>query len=431
MQSINYIFKKLSGFKKWFIKKSLFTKIIIVITILALGWFTLPKIRDSRSQQTQYQTTLVEKGTLTVVVSASGQVTAANSATVDTQASGVISRVFVTNGQRVKAGDKIAEIDLDLVGKQRASQAMASYQSAKNSLETAKINYYTLQSDMLTKWKAYMDIAQSSTYQNPDGTPRTDTRQLPQFMATDDDWLATEAKYKNQDNVVKQTQTALNSSWLSYQQSSPTIYAPISGTVTGLSLQVGSVLTSQSNTSGTATAQKIASIQTDASPIIEVNLTQIDTPKVKIGNKVTLTFDAFPGKTFTGKVISLDTIGTVSSGVTTYPAVIKLDTEVPDIFSNMTAQANIITQIKEDALLVPSSSIQTQNGQSTVRVVKNGKIEEVNVETGLSSSTQMEIVSGLNEGEEVVTGAVSSAGTQQRNGQSQSPFGAFGGGFRR
>ena len=322
---------------------------------------------------------------------------------------------------------------MDLVGKQRATSAWASYQSAKNSLETAKINYYSLHSDLLTNWKTFMDLAQSSMYQNSDKSPNTTNRQLPQYMSIDDQWLSAEAKYKQQENVVAAAQTSLNSIWLSYQRTSSTIYAPISGTVTGLSLQIGSVLTSQSNTSGTATAQKIASIQTNASPIVQVNLTQIDTPKVAVGNKATLTFDAFPGKTFTGKVVSIDTIGSVSSGVTTYPAVIKLDTEVPNIFSNMTATASIITSMKDDVLIVPISSVQTQNEQSVVRVMKNGKMEEVDVETGLTSSTQVEIVSGLSEGDTVVTSTITSSGTgQQRSNQTQSPFGAFGGGvFRR
>lgn len=431
MKLLQSIPKKFTAILRWFVKSSILTKIIILTIFFLLGWFSVPKFLASKTKQPQYQTTQAEKGTLMVVVTASGQVSAANSAEVNTQASGVVNKVYVENGQRVKVGDKIAEIDLDLVGRQRSSQAWASYQNTKNSLATAKINYYILQSDLLTNWKTYMDLAQSSMYQNSDSSPNTTNRQLPQYMSINDQWLSAEAKYKNQENVVAQLQTSLSSAWLSYQQTSSTIYAPISGTVTGLSLQIGSVLTSQSNTSGTATAQKIASIQTDAPPIIKVNLTQIDTPKVKIGNKATLTFDAFPGKTFTGKVVSIDTIGTISSGVTTYPTVIKLDTEVPDIFSNMTASANIITQIKDNVLLVPSGAVQTQNGQSTVRVMKNGKIEQVNVETGLSSNTQTEIVSGISEGNMIVTSTISSGATgQQRNGQTQSPFGGFGGGFR-
>lgn len=423
--------RKLLAFKAWFIKSSLMMKVIILVIILGLGWFLIPKIFSSKSQQPQYQTAQAEKGTLTIVVTASGQVSQANSATVETQASGVVSKVYVENGQKVKTGDKIAEIDLDLVGKQRSSSAWSSYQSAKNSLENAKISYYTMHSDLLTNWKTFMDLAQTSMYENSDKTPNNTNRQLPQYMSVDDQWLSVEAKYKQQENVVAQAQTSQNTAWLSYQQTSSTVYAPIPGTVTGLSLQIGSVLTSQSNTSGTATAQKIASIQTDASPIIRVNLSQIDTPKVKVGNKATLTFDAFPGKTFTGKVISIDTIGAVSSGVTTYPAVIKLDTEVSEIFSNMTASANIITQIKDNVILIPSSAVQTQDGQSFVRILRNGKIEQADVETGLSSNTQVEIVSGLAQGDIIVTSNISTQSTTVRNGQTQSPFGGFGGGIFR
>ena len=410
-------------------KRKIFTAIIL--TLLIGGSFFAFKASGKKETKQQTQTATAEKGTLTVTVTASGQVSQANSATVNTKASGVVKKIYVDNGQVVKTGDKIAEIDLDLEGKQRNSSAWSSYQSAKNSLESAKINYYSMHSDLMTNWKSFMDIAQSSLYENSDKTPNNTNRQLPQYISVDDQWLSAEAKYKQQENVVSQAQTSLNSSWLSYQQTSPIVYAPISGTVTGLSLQIGSVLTSQSNTSGTATAQKIASIQTDASPIITVNLSQIDTPKVKIGNKVTLTFDAFPGKTYTGKVVSIDTIGSISSGVTTYPATIKLDIEVPEIFSNMTASATIITQTKDDIILVPSAAVQTQNGQSTVRVMKNDKIEDINVETGLTSGTQTEITSGISEDDVVVTSiTASSRNGQQTNSQTQSPFGSFGGGFR-
>jgi membrane fusion protein, macrolide-specific efflux system len=422
VQSFLGFFKNLH---RLFIKSPLIVKIITITLIAGIGYFIYQKNASAANNKPQYQTAAAEKGTLTITVNASGQVSAANSATVDTQTSGVVTQIFVENGQKVKTGDKIAQLESDLVGKQRVSQAWASYQSAKNALENAKIAYYSMHSDLLTNWKSFMDLAQTPMYENSDKTPNTTNRQLPQYMSIDDQWLSVEAKYKQQENVVAQAQTALNSSWLSYQQTSPIIYAPISGTVTGLSLQIGSVLTSQSNTSGTATSQKIASIQTDASPIVSVNLTQIDTPKVKIGDKATLTFDAFPGKTYTGKIVSIDTIGSVSSGVTVYPAVIKLDTVVPGIYSNMTTQASIITEIKNDIVLVPSSAVQTQNGQSTVRIMKNGKVEQINVETGLSSSTQTEIISGVAEGDTIITSNSTTSGTGQTrtSGQTTSVFG--------
>lgn len=405
-------------FKKHF---RLLALLVIIVTVFFIGW----KNFNKKSTTSQYQTTIVEKGNLIVSLSASGQVSTANSASVTTQASGVIKKIYVENGQEVKVGDKLAELELDMTGNQRSSSTWASYQGAKNSLDSANANLYVSQADLLTNWKTFMDTAQNSTYQNADGSPKVDQRQLPQYMITNDNWLAAEAKYKIQQNAILQAQTNLNNAWLSYQQTSPAIYAPISGTVTGLTLQIGSVINAQSNTSGTSTSQKIASILTKAAPTITVNLTEIDVPKVKIGHKATITLDALPGKTFTGKIVSIDTVGTVSSGVTTYPAVIKIDTDAPEMFTNMSAQANIITNTKDEVLLVPSSVVQTQNGETAVRVLKNGKISQITVVAGLSSDTQTEIISGLSEGDQIITNS-SSVSTNGIN-QTQSPFGAFGG----
>lgn len=411
--------------------KSLFNsrqkKIIFLILVLGLafaGW----KFLGNKKQTVQYQTAKAEKGTLVISVAASGQISTANSASVTTQTSGVVNKIYVENGQQVKSGDPIAEVDLDMDGQQRATQALASYQGAKNSLDNTQAALYSSQSTLFTNWKTYMDIAQNSTYQNPDGSPKNDQRQLPQFMSTNDDWLAAEAKYKNQQNAIATAQTSVSSAWASYQKSSPVIYAPISGTISGLSLQIGSVLTAQTTSSGNSSSQRIANIKTSASPTASVNLTEIDVPKVKIGNKVTLTMDALLGKTYTGKIVSIDTTGVVSSGVTNYSGYIKLDSDAPEIYPNMSVQANIITQVKDNALLVPVSAVQTQNSTSTVRVMKNNQVSTVNVETGLSTSTEIEIVSGLSEGDTVVTNSVSTV--TGGSSQSSSPFSLFGGGNR-
>lgn len=409
----------------WILKSK--TRIIILVMIIISAGYLIYKNKANSGQKTQYQTETAEKGNLVVIVSASGTVVAANSASISTQTSGVVKNIYVENGQLVSTGDPIAEVDLDMEGRQRTSAALAGYQNAKNSLDSAQTNLYALQSALFTNWDVYMETAQNSTYQNSDGTPKTDQRQLPEYMIKNVDWLSAEAKYKNQQNVILAAQTSLNSSWASYQQASPIVYAPISGTITGLSLQVGSVITAQTGSSGNSASQKIASIQTQANPIISVSLTEVDVPKVKIGNKATVTVDAIPDKTYTGKVISIDTIGTVSSGVTTYPAVIKLDTETEEIFSNMSAQANIITKIKNEVILVPNSAVKTQNGQSQVVIMKDGKATPVLVETGLSSSTLTEIISGIKEKEVVVTNTISSQQTTQ-NGQTRSPFSSFGGG---
>jgi len=444
MKIFSSIKKKLTSVKDWFLKSSVLVKIIIVLVIVAIGWFAVSKIIGTKSTKAQYQTTQVTKGTLIVSVTASGQVASTNNTSITTQASGVVSKIYVKDGDTVKAGDKIADIDLDIYGKQKSMSSLASYQSAQNALNSTKSDLYTTQSTMFTKWSTFMDLAQNSTYQNSDGSPNDLNRALPQFHIAQDDWLATEAKYKNQQNVVTQAQTALSSAWYSYQQLSPTIYAPMSGKISGLSLQVGTVIGSSSTSSTTTTttsssstsstsSTKIANVRTDATPTITVNLTEVDAPTVKTEDQATLTFDAFTGKTFTGKVVSIDTAGSVSSGVTSYPATILLDSNIEEIYPNMSATANIITATKNDVLLVPTAAVQTQNDQTYVRLLKNGKPQQVNVETGLSSSTQIEITSGLSEGDNVITSTVSS--TTSTSSTSTSPFSSFGrgvgGGIRR
>lgn len=394
---------------------------LLAIAIAIGGW----KLFSKKSTAVSYQTASVERGTLVSSISVSGSVATSNSTTVTTQASGVISKIYVKDGDLVKAGDKIAEIDLDLQGKQRQSQAYASYQSAQASLNNANTKMYTLQSSMFTKWKTFTDLAENSTYTNSDGSPNTQNRELAQFISTNDDWLATEADYKNQQLVIAQAQTSLSNAWLSYQQASSTVYAPISGTVTGLSLQVGSFITAQSNSSGGSASQSIANIVTTAPPTITVNLTEVDTPKITIGDKATITIDALPDKTFTGTVVSINTVGAVSSGVTTYPATIKLDTTDPAIFSNMAAEANIVIAASTDTLIVPSSAVKKQDDAYYVEIMKNGKPEQNAVEVGISSSSETEILSGLNESDVVVTGTKT---VTQTTTQTKSVFSSFGGG---
>jgi macrolide-specific efflux system membrane fusion protein len=403
---------------------SLVKKGAIIFIIAILAWFGVQTLNASKSETPTYQTATVEKGTLVAAVSVSGQVSGANSAEVTTQASGVVTAVYVKDGDTVKAGDVIAKLDLDLTGQQRSQQAYASYQSAQNNLETAKANLYTTQSTLLTEWESYMSKATNDTYENPDDSPNTANRQLTDFVITQNDWLASEAKYKIQEKAIIQAQTSLSSAWYAYQQSSASIVAPISGTVTGFSLQPGTVITAQTNSSGGSSSQRIASVKTNAAPTVSLNVTQIDAPKIKAGNKVTLTFDAFGEKTYTGEVVSVDTIGAESSGVTTYPAIVKLDAPLEGLLPNMSATASIIIATKDNVLLVPTTALTTTNGQTTVRVMKNKTVSQVTVETGLASDSQTEIISGLSEGDTIVT-SVSTGSTKTTTGTTSvfSPFG--------
>jgi len=358
-------------------------------------------------------------------VSASGQVLSVNVMSANTKASGVVKTVYVKDGDVVKKGDKILEIDLDFQGQQKYAAALSSYQAAKNNLEQAKITAYTLQSDMFTKWDSFYKLATNSTYQNADGTPNYTNRALAEFHIAEKNWLAAEAKYKQQQAVINQAQLALNSSWLEYTQASPVISAPTDGTITSLMFAPG--MTIGSLDVGTSTSnQKVATIKTEGKPIVSVNLSEIDVSRVALDQRATVTLDSIPDKTFTGKVIGVDRIGSTTSGVTQYPANIVLDTDSDQILPNMAVTAKIIIDRKDNVLLVPSTAVQSQNGQNFVQILFKGKPQSLPVEIGLSSDTQTEIVSGLKEGDTVITGTLS-ADSKTKQTQT-SPFGGFGGG---
>lgn len=406
-----------------FLKKKKKWVAIIAIILIAAVYFGRGLL--FKNGEVSYQTAKVEKGTIISSISSSGQIVAVGNITLNTQASGLVKNIFVKNGDTVSQNQNILEMTLDQAGVQRQTQAWASYLSAKNSLLSAEASLYSLQSEMFGKWKTYMDLAQSSSYENPDKSPRTDQRQLPQFYQALDDWLATEAKYKNQQGVIAQAQAQVASTWATYQTDSPMIAAPISGVVSDITLQPGMAISNTVNaTTNVVSSQKIATIHSESLPIAQFNVSEIDVGKIKEGNKATITLDALSGKTFTGVVTGVDRTGVVSSGVTNYPLTINFDTNDNEILPNMSVTANIITATRDNVLLVPASSIQTVSGSTYVRVMKNNQVIQVQVETGLSSDTQTEIVSGVSEGDSVVTSVVSN---NQSSGSS--PFSSrFGGG---
>lgn len=416
---------KLALIKNVFLKQSLVTKLVLVVIIATIGWFGVrPVILGSQQQQVQYQTTQAEKGTLITSVTASGTVSSGSSANITSSATGIVKEVYVENGETVSEGDPIAFIKLDVSSQQQQAQAWASYLSAQNSLNSAKSKMNSLQSAL---FKA------NQTFVNGKGTTDPDTDD-PVYIQQRADWLQAEADYNNQANVIKQAQAALSSSWLSYSQLSSTITAPMSGVVGNLSITPGLTISGSSASSSTTdsssgSSQTVGTIMLkDGRPQASVNLTEIDVVKIKPGQNVTLTLDAHPDKTFTGKVSAVNTNGSVSSGVTTYPTTITFDTAVDTIYPNMAVNATIITNVKSGVVLVPSGAIQTTDGQSAVRVMRSGQITSVPVEVGESNDTQTEIVSGINVGESVVTGQTGSS-TPGSTDAATSPFGNTRGGF--
>ncbi|HNS52832.1 MAG TPA: efflux RND transporter periplasmic adaptor subunit [Anaerolineae bacterium] len=174
-----------------------------------------------------------------------------------------------------------------------------------------------------------------------------------------------------------------------------TLIAPFDGTVVSVGADVGDLVSA-----GTAVIT-LADL-TELRVMASIDETEIS--RVEIGQEVVISFDAFTGFTFQGKVLEVPLQGTVSQSIVTYQVPISLEgVEGVDVKSGMTANLTIVTGQVQDALLVPSLAVQ-QGDSGNIVLVEDGTggTVETPVETGVNNGTYTQIVRGLNEGDRVV-----------------------------
>lgn len=376
---------------------------IVVLLLMFCIW----KLVSGSKNKTTYQTAKVEKGTVVSTISASGKVLTTNTLSISTQASGVVEKVYVKDGDKVFAGQKLAEIKLDSDGALANAKAYASLVSAQNGVNSTNNSYRSTQASLAIVYD------QIKGHDTDETLTQKETR------------TRAEVANDNAYDGLRQARANLTSASYSYRLSSPTITAPFFGIIESVGLVEGMVLTSSSSTTS-VNSERVAVIKGDSLPVVSVSLSEIDVPKVKVGQKVTVTLDSISDATFTGVVATVDRVGTVSSNVTSYIANIKLDSGSEAILPNMAATANIILETKTDVLKVPSTALTTQNGTTYAKTLVNGKKIDAPVEVGISSDADTEITSGLTEGATVITGT-STSGTSASSGTRSVFSGGFGG----
>ncbi len=172
-------------------------------------------------------------------------------------------------------------------------------------------------------------------------------------------------------------------------------------------------------------------------------MNEVDVVNAAVGDKATITFDAIEDLSISGQVASVDYIGTVEQGVVNYTVTISFDTQDERIRPGMSASAVIITEMKQDVLMLSSGAIKSQGDSRYVEKVNSDSItkesstlevsaKEVEtsrqvIEVGISDDTNTEIVSGLAEGDLVVIKTVTSLTQAKSTSSSSSSAGILGG----
>jgi len=365
---------------------------IVILALLIGGYYWYQKSSDT-NDTIRYRTATAEKGALIVSVSGSGNVIVDQSSNIDPTITGTVRSLSVSVGDKVARGQFLFEIENDDLSL-NANKAYASYLSSLQSLESAKANK--------KEAKENYDDANSK------------------------DKSVTKQKLESAEAAVAVAEENIKTAWENYRNEKSDyadrkVTAPISGTVNEINIKNGDDLSKLSSGSSRSIPIIIGDLSTMKA---QIQVNEVDISNVSIGQKVMMTFNAIDGLEISGKVEKMASMGTLESGVVTYNITVNFDSLDPRIKPEMSVSANIVTDVKQNAVLVPSSAIKTRSGNTYVEILNSGASpKEATVTTGTSNGTDTEIISGINIGDKVVTQTISPSAASSASSSSNSGSG--------
>ena len=353
----------------------------LLAVLLALGsgggWLVWGQPDASETAATT--TAQVTKTDVTSTVSADGTVAPNDSADVSFDTDGIISRIPVEVGDEVKVGDVLAYVS--------NSTAQAELTSAKASLKAANANREAVEEE------------------TDDDSDSADTTQMTD-EERDKERASAKASVEQAKVSVLQAEEAINDL---------TLRAPVAGTVIAINKTVGSSTDGTGSDADDSSGNTFATIADMSSWVVECDFSEADVAKVKEGSQVEITFGAVPNETFTGRIRKIDLSATTSENVTTYGVEVDVLNAPSELRDGTSASVTVTTASATNVLAVPTSAVTTDaQGESTVKLVKDGKSTSRTVQIGIKGDTYTEIKSGLSVGDTIELGATSTSSNANR-----------------
>lgn len=425
----------------------------IIILLGAIVGFT---VNQSQRNVVTVQTGKVARQDITSTVTASGEIKPKTYVNVGANAFGRITKLYVKEGDKVKAGQMLAtlenvqsEADVNAMKAQLASNqtdamadeaalntAMAQSKSSSADLARAKLDYDRAQSLLKDQLIAQQDYdAKKATYEVAQAVAAQDQAKVAQARATLDSARGhinqTKAQLTHQMDVL-----------------SKTVYrAPFDGTVTNVPVHEGETVVVGIQNSPGSTLMTVSDMHVITA---EVQVDETDIINVKTGQSADVTIDALPGQTFKGKITEIGDNAIVrSTGVSTaqttgssqeakdFKVVVTLENPPDNLRPGLSATAKITTGTAQNVMTIPIQALTMRNPkdleaqdkkdkkkqaktvpvstdagkkdaediQGVFVVTKDHKAEFHKVDTGLSGATEIEITKGLQPGDEIITGS--------------------------
>lgn len=395
MNIIKNIPNKFTGFFHWF-RQASWKKKLLVILIIGAVLFIASRLLAGGGQKQQVATTKVTRATIIDTVSESGNIQT-NQVNIYPSTNGVLTKIYVQNGQEVKQGNRLFSVKSTATAEDKA-KAYASYQSAQSTYQQALNNRRRTQAEVDLEHDNDKNYGSGETYTQK--ATRTATE-----VANDNAW-----------DTLRSAEANLTSAQLSYAatQDSTTL-SPITGTVANLGYSVGNNVSALSGAGTTSSGTPVLIVGTAISYELKIQLSEAEINKIQVGEEATITINAIKDKTYKGAVVRVDDYGTDTSGVITYNVYVKISDPDDQIKPLMSAVITIQTAKHENALVVPNSAIKPYKGGKAVQVKDTSKpgnqLKYIQVKTGIKSTNETEILDGVAEGMEVVTGTTTASTT--------------------
>lgn len=372
---------------------------VVVIAAVAMLW-----PGKKKNETVSFETEKVAPANIQNAITATGTIEPVTEVTVGTQVSGIVSKLYVDYNSVVKKGQVIAELDkTNLISTLNA--AKSSLASLQSSLNYQKANY-----------ERYKTLYSKG-------------------LVSADEYESAELSYKQAKEQVVSAKEEVQRAETNLGYA--TITSPIDGVVLSKEVEEGQTVAASFSTPELFT---IAQDLTDMQVVADID--EADIGSVKEGQRVTFTVDAYPDDTFEGTVKQVRQEATTTNNVVTYEVVINAPNADLKLKPGLTANVSVYTEEKQNVTAVSSKAlrytptketigkmkIQDCSGKNKVWVIDGNTIKAVAVNIGMTDGIHTEILSGLKQGQEIVTGVTTATetaeaeATDESETQESSPF---------
>jgi HlyD family secretion protein len=420
-------------------------KILIGVGIaILLGGLAYANFYFTRETGVEVNVETIQKRDLQAIVSASGKIQPRTLVNISADTMGRVTQLSVEEGQRVKKGDFLLQIDPRNLTT-AYNQTAASLAASRSTMEQLRLS---IEGTRTTLKAAQDSLARQQQLWKQGLTTREQLEQADNQVKVRQAELASqERQIETQRLRMTQEQAVVENAKLNL--SKVRIESPITGIITRRNIEEGeTVVIGTMNNAGTVllTVADMSVIEA------EVEVDETDIPTVQLGQTAKVTIDAMPGKTFTGKVTEIgnspiQATGGAAAQATNFKVKVTVDGEIPEVRPGFTCTAEITTATRQQAVAVPiqattvremivdkeghivrddekkgsrpsgrgsaAQAVELKPGQERkelegVFVVKDKKALFVPVKTGIAGEKYFEVTSGVSPGDEVIVGPFSS-----------------------